>query len=899
MEKHYSYFILLLLILSVISCSGSKDTATLLVEAEALIQKREVSEAVINLKNILQKNPDHDQARFLLGSAYLSIDNYHNAEKEFQRAIIVNPDNNKARLMLAKAHLNLNKFENVIESLKNQQFTSTDDQVYALLLLGQAYLSLDDIDLAKEKFLEANIINSDSLHSILGMAILAAFENRNEEALNLVNKLLKQDNSYIQAWILKGSIYNKQRDYLLAAEAYSSYSKLKPKNIGIRTLVAHNYIRAGEYSLAKPYIDDLRKVNENHPTINTLAAQLKYSEQNYAAAKELADSVVNATNNGLAQMISGLSSFQLKNYEQAYYQLNAIADQLPKGHQVNKVLAILQVKLGYTDELKETLGRFSELTAADATVYANMGIEFVNKGDKKSALDMLNKASLLAPKDEKIQAHLGIFKLLNSDKSGIANLEKAIHINPNFKAANIALAMNYLKKGEVEKAKATATQWITSDPMNTSALILRGSISLKAGEKNEAITYFKKAQKIDPTNLIAAFNLAVVASEEGDYKKSNNYLDEIFSIDLEYPLAYRLAISNSLRLNKQGELKIKLQSIIEKNPEAIWPRIILARKLVVEKNYQQAITLLEYSKDYKNLPTPYLLTLSNALLTAKQDEKLSLMYTQWQHDQPTNETAYLSYIDILDKRKDYEQALKNVRKGLSQEGLNSNFQLLSLEPYYLLATKQAELANKKIQLLANSNPDNAFILRVQGQVALSQENYSSAVKYLARSYELNKKIPVGLFLVTAYKKNDENQKAIDFLTSELKNNPNIDLYKKALAELYIDNDPSKAANYYLQLLKKHPNDIVTLNNLAWTYYQENNLESAYIYATKAKVLSPKHPKILDTYGIILTKQNKLDQAIAILELAYSLAPNDVDIKAHLVSAYKANNQQDKAEKLLE
>lgn len=899
MKKHYSYPILLLLILSVISCSGPKDNATLLAESESLIQKNEISEAVINLKNILQKDPNHSQARFLLGSAYLSVDNYQSAEKEFQRSLSVNPENNQALLMLAKTQINLNQFENVIKSLNDQDFTDTEDKIYALLLLGQAYLSLDKIDFAKDKFQKASTLNSDSLHSIFGAAILAAYENRAEEALNLASRLLKKENNYTQAWLLKGSIHSKQKKYFLAAEAYSSYYKLKPHNIGIRTLVAHNYIRSGEYDLAKPHIDDLRKINENHPTINTLAAQLKYSEQNYKIAKELADSVVNATNNGLAQMISGLSSFQLKNYEQAYYQLSAIADQLPNGHQVNKILAILQIKLGYTEELKETLGKFSELTSDDAAVYANIGMEFVNQGDKKSALNMLNKASLLAPKDEKIQAHLGIFKLLNSDKSGVANLEEAIEINPNFKAANIALAMNYLKSGEINKAKTIATQWITNNPMNTSALILRGSISLKAGETDDAISYFKKARKIDATNLISTFNLAVIASEQESYDKSNNYLDEIFSIDLEYPLAYRLAISNSLKLNKQNELKVKLQSIIESTPEAIWPRIILARKLVVEKNYQQAIALLEYSKNYENLPTPYLLTLSSALLSSKQNEKLSLMYTQWQHEQPANETAYLNYIDILDKRKDYKNALEAVKKGLSQEELEDDFQLLSLEPYYLLATQQVELASKKVKVLANSNPDNAFILRIEGQISLSQENYSAAVKYLSRSYELNNKVPVGLFLVAAYKKNHESQKAIDFLNIELKKSPNIDVYKKSLAELYISNSPNKAVNNYLQLLEKHPNDIVILNNLAWTYYQENNLESAYIYAAKAKVLAPKHPKILDTFGIVLTKQNKLDQAITALELAYSLAPSDIEIKAHLASAYAASNQQEKADKLLE
>ena len=49
-----------------------------------------------------------------------------------------------------------------------------------------------------------------------------------------------------------------------------------------------------------------------------------------------------------------------------------------------------------------------------------------------------------------------------------------------------------------------------------------------------------------------------------------------------------LAISNALQLDKQEELKTKLRSIIADNPKSMWPRIILARKLVVEKHYLEA-----------------------------------------------------------------------------------------------------------------------------------------------------------------------------------------------------------------------------------------------------------------------------------------------------------------------
>jgi putative PEP-CTERM system TPR-repeat lipoprotein len=898
MNNRYQKILYPVLLLMLISCSSPKDNAQLLIEAKALIAQNEKSEAVINLKNILQKDPTHSEARFLLGKIYLGADDYLSAEKEFRRAVKNNPENVQAILMLAKTQLSLSQFDNVIVTLKDASFVNTKDQVYKLLLTGQAYLSLEKIDLAKEQIQEANDLSSDSQHSILGNALVAAYENSSNEALAILNDLLAKDDKFQEAWLLKGSIHSNEKQFKEAAEAYLAYFKLKPANFGIQTLVAHNYIKANDFESAKPHVDALLKINDNHPTINVLAAQIRYSEEDYLASKELADKAVSSTNNALAQMISGLSSYHLGRYEQAYYQLNTIADLLPKDHRVNKVLALLQGKLGYEKELKETLGQFTQLTEDDALLYANIGQELANKGDKKAAQEMFSKASDLAPDNARIKAQLGIIKLLNTDDSGLIELKKAIDLDPNFKSANIALVMNYLKNNETQKAKEIADQWLAKNPKNTAAIILRGNIALQSKQKNEAIKYFNQATIIEPENVVPWFNLAVIAADKKHFIKSNELLDKIFALDLEYPYAYRLAISNSLKLDKQLELEAKILAFIKGNPNAIWPRVILAKRLTIKKEYQQAINLLEELTNYKTLPNFYFLTLANTLTVSKDQKKLTDMYTLWQKSQPKNKTAFLTHIDILDKQKNYKQALLITRKALAQEELKSNFQLLALEAYYLLATNQIELASKKVNYLATIEPNHAFLLRVQGQLALAQSNFPDAIDFLSRSLDLNKTTSTGLYLVTAYKGNSQPEKAIALLKSELKLSPDNPIYTRTLAEMYVESNPKKAIESYNDMIEKNPNDFAALNNLAWTLYKNDNLEQAYTYATRAKGLAPKHPQILDTYGIILLKLKKFDEAIAVLTQAKNIQPNDKAIITHLADAYKANNQTDEAKELL-
>ena len=896
MNNNFSKLLALSILVLVASCSTPKDNIQRLSEARASIQNGNNAEAAINLKNIIQDDPKHDEARFLLGKVYLAADNYAGAEKEFTKALKINPEKEQAALLLAKTQLLLSKFPNIIDTLSNLQFSNVDDQIYSLLLLGQANLSLNNIEQAKENIQDANDLSSSSQHSILGRAFVAVYENSNEKALELVNKLLVQDNTFQEAWLLKGSILSNQEKFKAAADAYSEYYKLRPKNIGIRTIIAHNYVRAGEYELAKEHIFALQKINENHPTINTLAAQIKYSEGDYETAKVLATSVTNSTNNGLARMISGLSDFQLQNYEQAYSSLNAISDNLPKDHKVHKILAILQVKLGYTDELTESLLSFSD-NAEDSGIYASIGMEYVRQGDKESALEMFEKANKLSPSDAKVKAQLGVLKLNNTDTSGVDELSEAVKLDPNFRAANIALAMTHLKNGEIEKAVEIADAWIALNPKNSTAIVLRGNIALKANEQDKAIQYFIKASEVDSKDIMPLFNLAVINANRLAFDKSNHYLDKLFAIDLEYPFAYRLAISNSLQMKQQKKLKNKLLAFIEQSPSAVWPKVILARKLAIEGQHDKAIDILEKDADYAKLPNVYFQSLSSVLLENQNTTKLSAMYEKWQRAQPNNEISYLHEATYLDKTKDYTGALEVIRSALSTKMLKSNFKLLSLEAYYLLATKQTELASQKVNLLAKNTPQNPLLLRIQGQVAMTRALYTEAIDLLFRSYQGNKKEVVGLMLVSAYKANRNKAEAIEFLEQEQHTFDKSGAYKKLLTEFYISDEPHRAIESYKEILVKFPNDIVVLNNIAWLYYEQGEFNNALLYSEQAIKLAPRHPQVLDTYALILVKINRFPQAIETLKLALSLAEDDVDIKAHLAQAYLANSQPEQAKKL--
>lgn len=886
------------LLLTIASCSETKTTVELKAGANTSMQSGDISTAIILLKNIIKENPNDGEARFLLGKAYIQHDDFLSAEKELNKAVELNFTSPELNLLIARNLLAKNEFDEVTNTLDPTAFKSDDDKILAHFMVAKAYLNLENLDKAKEHIDQSNTINENSPHTLLGLALIAEYQSESVQALALIQKVISHPPTLPEALILKGSIENKMGEFESAAESYANYLKLKPNSLMVKTLVAHNLIRADKFQQAQVIINDLLLVSEQHPTINLLAAQLALVDKKYDVSKVFANKVLMSTNNGLAQIILGLSDYYLGNDEQAYYQLNAVADALPKNHKIHQVLAVLQLKLGYTDELNQSLANIDNQDIENAALFANIGKGLAQQGNFQAANKLFERAVKISPDSAKIKTQQGILKLLSTDQTGIEDLQKAITLDPELKEANVSLAMAYLKQNEIKKATEISEKWLDNKPDNIYALLLRGNIAIKASELNLAKAYFNQALMIDKNNVTPLFNIAVIEAEQKNYKASTDLLDKIIAINIEHPSAYRLLISNARQLKEEDELEKKLSLLIKSFPDSVWPRIILSQKLIIEKQYQYADKILEALDNYESLPVVYFTTLNHNYLIQKKYNKIESLYIAWQKAQPNNTKAYTLQLEFLDKQQDYKSALKISQAALSNQTLSKDFQLLSFESYFLLLTSQLEQASRKVHYLAKIKPNDPFVLRIQGQIFLAKKEYSLAAQYLKQSFELKENLYTGLYLATAYKNLNDSDSAIKILEAELAKSPSNNIYRSRLAELYINKSPSDAIHHYKQVVSTNPNDFLALNNLAWVLLQNNDLEQAFKFSSQAYALAPAHPQILDTLGMILTSKEQFKEAIDILTKASMLASTNVEITLHLAKAYLGNNEKQKAEELI-
>jgi tetratricopeptide (TPR) repeat protein len=160
---------------------------------------------------------------------------------------------------------------------------------------------------------------------------------------------------------------------------------------------------------------------------------------------------------------------------------------------------------------------------------------------------------------------------------------------------------------------------------------------------------------------------------------------------------------------------------------------------------------------------------------------------------------------ISEQTKDYQKVVK-----LCENGQFSEAKLLLLR-------------------LIEENPRESEYYRIYGQILSDEGNQKEAINYL----------------IDALRWDNSNGFALMMIGN---------IYAKHLK------DTQTAITYYEQALNQQPTDIVSLTNIAFTFYQSESYEKALEYINKALAIDATYPNSLLTKALILIKLKLEEEA---------------------------------------
>ena len=231
----------------------------------------------------------------------------------------------------------------------------------------------------------------------------------------------------------------------------------------------------------------------------------------------------------------------------------------------------------------------------------------VNLGNIYLELNRLDEARMsftaALKMDEGVAAaHYGLGQIALSQRNyaaAVSYFKQALALAPEANRIHYSLAMAYRGLKDQESAKAHLAQQGTvglrvADPLldrlaelikGERVYMIRGRQALEAKRYREGAAEFRKAVAANPNSVPALINLGAALTQTGDLKEAAEQFEQALRIDPDNLNAhYNLAVL-LLNDNQQAAI-VHLEAVLKINPNDLGARFLLARLLATSPQYE-------------------------------------------------------------------------------------------------------------------------------------------------------------------------------------------------------------------------------------------------------------------------------------------------------------------------
>jgi putative PEP-CTERM system TPR-repeat lipoprotein len=886
----------LLLAAGISGCGKTESSATLLADAKQYQQKGDNKAALIQLKNAASKSPEDAEVRFELARTYIDTGDSMSAEKEIRKAISLGYDRVRAAPLLAMALLMQGQPQKAIDAT-NEDLAKASPEL--LTSRGDAYTALNDTAKASEAYQKALSAKPGAPAPLVGLARLAIGSNDSAGANRYLEQALAANPKDPGVWMFKAAMLRGSNKLDEAQAAYGQVLAFKPDHGGALLDRAQLRAEAGQFDAAQSDIAAARKVAPGSLMVAYTQAVLDFRQGKFAAAKESVQQVTRRAPDYMpAVLLSAAVDLNLGAHAQAEQSLNRYLEKYPDNGYARKLLAQTLLKSARPAEATAALEPMLKDGANDGQLMALAGMSAAQSKDFDKASDYFQKASVIDPKSVSVRTSLGLSKMSGGDtEAGIAELEQAAALNPKSEPAAVALVRAHVSVKQFDKALAAAARVEPNHPNSAALHNLKGGAYLGKGDTANARTSFDKAASLQASDFSPVMNLAQLDMNQKNPDAAKKRIESFLAKNKNHVEATFALADIATVQGRKDDATALLEKAAADNPNAAAPALRLGAHYLANKQPQKALTLARKAKSLQ----PTNLELSDLLgqaQIANEDLGGALdTYSTLVKLAPKSAAAQMRMARVHVLQKNYAAATDDLKRAVA------------LEPGYMPARlAQVELAARTGKMddalgmarqMQSQMPKSAAGYVVEGDLQTKLERPALALAAYEKALTLSKSQSILLKVVDSMKRMGKSKEAELRVTQWLKANPSDGVAQLYLAELHMANKQFKPAAELLQgLLKRQPDSVIVLNNLAWTWQQDKD-PRALGMAERAAKLAPENPAVLDTLGWILVEQGDVKRALPLLQKALSLAPAAPEIRYHQAAALSKSGDKAGARKELE
>jgi len=877
------------IVLALAACAPKGEA--LYARASTSLANGDANAAIIDLKNLLQAEPQNAKARAMLGKAFVATGQIQLAEVEIGKAKDLGAPADLLLVSNCNVMLFKGQFEQVLQDCspdKGKAEQRRDLQVVtatALLALNrapEAQAAFEAVVAAAPDDVEAWMGYASTMSVIGGLAAAKA-------TLDKAPAAVKNDARY---WLTLGAVNAGASAFTDAEVAYqTAVKKVEEQKLGGATRLmalgglAETQLRQGNIAAAKATSEKLEEVASKNPMAMMLRGQIAAADGEYDEARSLLEQVVaDMPSNANAWILLASVNVQQGQLDQAESHLKSVIAADPQNARAQHMLIDVRARQGSSaQDSLAGLRVAMEQSPNNPTMLATAGRLSLETGDRADALNYLADAAKASSKND-AEAQLTIANGYLQAGEADRALE-ILNAMPKGGATdgmrNSLLLTTLLAKGDTTQLMVESKAILAKSGKDAATRNLVGSAYAAAGKKDLAREQFNEALKLEPDNASALLSLARMDLDAGKFEPAEARLKQVVAKDPKNLMATLGLAATAAKRNDSAAVEKYLAQAVKDHPESVQAQVSMAQHYLGAKQPDKAKAVADamvaanprdaQAANARGIVMVSLKDLPGAISSFEQARNL---------DPKSQEIAgNLARAQLLNK--DVNGALSTLDRALGENP--KSIPLLALASGVSLQAGNMERATGYIERLKQAAPGSAVSAQMEGDLAMSQKRFADAFALYGQADPKMQNRPVTLarYVAAQQAKVSEPERVLE---QWLDAHPDDAEVIGMLGEgKRVRGDVDGAIRTYEQALAKAPDSPVLNNNLAMLFLDKGD-PRALALAEKAYKAMPKAPAIQDTYGWALLQAGKTDRAVEVLLEAAKGMPNSAEVQYHLAAA---------------
>ena len=522
-----------------------------------------VDGAIAALQRAAKLDPTSAEIPAEMASLYARQNRAKEAIAAGEQALKIDPDNVSANRVLGTIYASLVQSarpgapvdrDTVERAIRYLEKSKTDDAPGVQLLLGRMYLRTSAWDKAIGIFSKLVEDQPDFTEAVSSLVQAYRSAGRQQDAIKLLEG--NADASSAQLSIALGELYEGERRWADAAEAYGRASQRRPRDLELKVRWATALLSEGHSNAvahARTLLSAVTAENPTHIRALYLLVQAERQMANTAGAEATAVKMVQVDPRGV-------------------WGQYALAQVATDKKDYRKVIDTLEpVMTGWTARTDGGQG------LNPARLYEQLGEAYRALKQYDKAIEELQHAREISPGDTRLaRLHAQALREHGQLDRGVNLLEELLGRTDQQPAAYISLAELYVDAGRIPQALGVLDRAAAKMPGDTSVAFEVGAVLERGKHYEDAERVFRRVIASDPNHAQALNYLGYLLADRGErLQESVGFIKRALEIDPDNP-AY---------LDSLGWAYFKLNQLALAEPQLRRAAANLATNSVIQDHF--------------------------------------------------------------------------------------------------------------------------------------------------------------------------------------------------------------------------------------------------------------------------------------------------------------------------